>query len=122
MKASEIRAMTSEELEKKLKELKNELFNLRFQHAINQLDNPHKIGVKVWIYKGEVLRDSGKKTRFAEAKIEAPKQERRGDRRDRKPGFKGDRKPGFNKNQGNRQGGFKNNRQGAPANKEGGDK
>ena len=27
----------------KLKELKNELFNLRFQHAINQLDNPHKI-------------------------------------------------------------------------------
>ena len=43
MKASEIRAMTSEELEKKLKELKNELFNLRFQHAINQLDNPHKI-------------------------------------------------------------------------------
>ena len=44
MKASEIRAMTSEELEKTLKELKNELFNLRFQHAINQLDNPHKIG------------------------------------------------------------------------------
>jgi len=44
MKATEIRSMTSEELEKKLKELKNELFNLRFQHAINQLDNPHKIG------------------------------------------------------------------------------
>ena len=44
MKATEIRAMTSEELEAKLKELKNELFNLRFQHAINQLDNPHKIG------------------------------------------------------------------------------
>ena len=44
MKAQEIRAMSSEELEKKLKELKNELFNLRFQNAINQLDNPHKIG------------------------------------------------------------------------------
>ena len=44
MKASEIRAMSSEELENKLKELKNELFNLRFQHAINQLDNPHRIG------------------------------------------------------------------------------
>ena len=43
MKAMEIREMSSEELEKKLKELKNELFNLRFQHAINQLDNPHKI-------------------------------------------------------------------------------
>ena len=30
-------------LEEKLKELKAELFNLRFQHAINQLDNPHKM-------------------------------------------------------------------------------
>ncbi len=35
--------MSSAELEKKLTELKNELFNLRFQHAINQLDNPHRI-------------------------------------------------------------------------------
>ena len=43
MKASEIRAMTAEQLEAKLGELKEELFNLRFQHAINQLDNPHKI-------------------------------------------------------------------------------
>lgn len=43
MKAKEIREMTPEELDKKLKELKGELFNLRFQHAINQLDNPHKI-------------------------------------------------------------------------------
>ena len=43
MKASEIREMTAEELSAKLKELKTELFNLRFQHAINQLDNPHKI-------------------------------------------------------------------------------
>ena len=43
MKVNEIREMTSEDLDKKLKELKEELFNLRFQHAINQLDNPHKI-------------------------------------------------------------------------------
>ena len=43
MKAKEIREMSSEELENKLKELKNELFNLRFQHAINQLGNPHRI-------------------------------------------------------------------------------
>ena len=43
MKAYDIRKMTSEELEKQLKELKNELFNLRFQNAINQLDNPHRI-------------------------------------------------------------------------------
>ena len=43
MKASELRNMTAEELNSKLKVLKEELFNLRFQHAINQLDNPHKI-------------------------------------------------------------------------------
>ena len=43
MKAKEIREMSPEELSAKLKELKTELFNLRFQHAINQLDNPHKI-------------------------------------------------------------------------------
>ena len=43
MKTIEIRKMSAEELEAKLKELKSELFNLRFQHAINQLDNPHKI-------------------------------------------------------------------------------
>ena len=43
MKAKELRDMTGDDLNAKLKELKNELFNLRFQHAINQLDNPHKI-------------------------------------------------------------------------------
>ena len=43
MKAAEFRKMSVEALEEKLKELKVELFNLRFQHAINQLDNPHKM-------------------------------------------------------------------------------
>ena len=43
MKATEIKKLSDAELEAKLKELKGELFNLRFQHAINQLDNPHKI-------------------------------------------------------------------------------
>ncbi|NLK39056.1 MAG: 50S ribosomal protein L29 [Clostridiales bacterium] len=43
MKASELREMTSEQLSVKLKDLKEELFKLRFQHAIHQLDNPHKI-------------------------------------------------------------------------------
>lgn len=43
MKAKEIREMTAEELSTKLTDLKKELFNLRFQHAINQLDNPHKM-------------------------------------------------------------------------------
>lgn len=43
MKANEIRNMSVDELNAKLKDLKDELFKLRFQHAINQLDNPHKL-------------------------------------------------------------------------------
>lgn len=43
MKATELRKMTDVELNKQLKDLKAELFNLRFQHAINQLDNPIRI-------------------------------------------------------------------------------
>ena len=45
MKASEVREMTTAELESKLKDLKAELFNLRFQLAINQLDNPMRLNV-----------------------------------------------------------------------------
>ena len=43
MKAKEIRDMSREEMTQKLEELKKDLFNLRFQHATNQLDNPIKI-------------------------------------------------------------------------------
>ncbi len=43
MKASEIKYLTDPELETKLADLKEELFNLRFQLAVNQLDNPTKI-------------------------------------------------------------------------------
>ena len=43
MKASEIRELTADELNSKLADLKAELFNLRFQLAINQLDNPMRI-------------------------------------------------------------------------------
>lgn len=43
MKAAEIRSLSKEELNKKLTDLKVELFNLRFQHAINQLENPMRI-------------------------------------------------------------------------------
>ena len=43
MKITEIREKSSEQLAKLLKEQKEELFNLRFQHAIHQLDNPQKI-------------------------------------------------------------------------------
>jgi large subunit ribosomal protein L29 len=38
-----LRAMSAEQLSAKLKELKEELFNLRFQHAINQLENPQRM-------------------------------------------------------------------------------
>ncbi len=43
MKASEIKDLSQKELDSKLKDLQAELFNLRFQHAINQLDNPMRI-------------------------------------------------------------------------------
>ena len=43
MKTSELRNLSATELTTKLKELKSELFNLRFQHAINQLENPMRI-------------------------------------------------------------------------------
>ncbi len=43
MKANEVRDMTKAELDVKLNELKAELFNLRFQHATNQLENPMRI-------------------------------------------------------------------------------
>ena len=43
MKAAEIRELTADELNSKLADLKAELFNLRFQLAINQLDNPMRI-------------------------------------------------------------------------------
>lgn len=43
MKASEIRKMSAQDLDKKLHDLKDELFKLRFQQAINQLENPMRI-------------------------------------------------------------------------------
>ena len=43
MKAEEIRKLSGSELENKLKDLKKDLFNLRLQHATNQLDNPIRI-------------------------------------------------------------------------------
>ena len=43
MKAAEVRDMTTLELDNKLADLKKELFALRFQHAVNQLDNPTRL-------------------------------------------------------------------------------
>ena len=44
MKAAEIRELSADDLQAKLKEARAELFNLRFQHAINQLENPMRLG------------------------------------------------------------------------------
>ena len=43
MKANEIREMSPEERARKLNDLKEELFNLRFQNTIGQLDNNRKL-------------------------------------------------------------------------------
>ena len=43
MKAKDVREMSKAELQDKLSDLKAELFNLRFQLAVNQLDNPMRI-------------------------------------------------------------------------------
>jgi large subunit ribosomal protein L29 len=43
MKAGEFRSLSSEERRQKLVELKQELFNLRFQHATGQLENPQRL-------------------------------------------------------------------------------
>ncbi len=43
MKAKEVRELSAEQLNAKLLELKKDLFNLRLQHATNQLDNPIKM-------------------------------------------------------------------------------
>ena len=40
MKVAELREMTPAELNRKYLDLKKDLFNLRMQHATNQLDNP----------------------------------------------------------------------------------
>ena len=69
MKPNEIRALSDKELVEKLDELKSELFNLRFQHAINQLDNPVRIK--------EVKRDIARTLTVIRAKeLESAKSQR----------------------------------------------
>ena len=43
MKAKQLRELSDAELALKLQDTRKELFNLRFQHATGQLDNPHKL-------------------------------------------------------------------------------
>jgi large subunit ribosomal protein L29 len=44
MKAADLRDLTVEELQAKLKEVSEELFNLKFQHSRQQLDNTARLG------------------------------------------------------------------------------
>jgi large subunit ribosomal protein L29 len=44
MKAGEIREWSSDEIRQKIDEFTGELFNLRFQHATDQLENPMRVG------------------------------------------------------------------------------
>ena len=53
MKANEVRKMSASELESKLVDLKKDLFNLRLQHATNQLDNP----VRIAEVKKDIIRE-----------------------------------------------------------------
>ncbi|MBE6038349.1 MAG: 50S ribosomal protein L29 [Anaerofustis stercorihominis] len=66
MKAKELRTRTPEELANELKSLKEELFNLRFQHATGQLENPLRIK--------EVKKDYARiKTVLREKELDAAK-------------------------------------------------
>ena len=66
MNAKEIRELSVSELGEKLADLKDELYKLRFQHAINQLDNPMRIvavkkdiaRIKTVIRENEIKNDS----------------------------------------------------------------
>jgi large subunit ribosomal protein L29 len=44
LKAKQVRELSDEDLVVRLRDTRKELFNLRFQHATGQLDNPHKLG------------------------------------------------------------------------------
>jgi large subunit ribosomal protein L29 len=43
LKANELRDLSDEELIERMRETRKQLFNLRFQHATGQLDNPRKL-------------------------------------------------------------------------------
>ncbi len=45
MKARQLRELSDDELALRLRDTRRELFNLRFQHATGQLDNPHKLAL-----------------------------------------------------------------------------
>ena len=62
MKANELRDLSDEELVERMRETRKQLFNLRFQHATGQLDNPRKLRLvrkdiaRIMTVQGERLR------------------------------------------------------------------
>jgi large subunit ribosomal protein L29 len=80
MKASEIRTLTAAEIEAKIVELKEELFNLKFQQALGSLENPARITeVKRTIARMKTILTEGsyskEKKEVKKAKKAAPKKE-----------------------------------------------
>jgi large subunit ribosomal protein L29 len=71
MKASEIRQLSDEEIKQRIKELQEELFNLRFQKAFGQLEKPHRFKM--------IKRDIARmKTILREREIEREKSKEKG--------------------------------------------
>ncbi len=68
MKASEIKEMRLEEMQRKIGDLKEELFNLCFQHEIGQLENPQRMKqTKRDIARiNTIIREIGVKSKTAE--------------------------------------------------------
>ena len=68
MKVSEIKEMSLEEMQRKVGDLKEELFNLRFQHEIGQLENPQRMKqTKKDIARiHTIIREIGAKSKTAE--------------------------------------------------------
>lgn len=67
MKSSDLRAMTIDELVQKENDLRKELFNLRFQQATGEIENPMRIHavrkdiVRVVTIKSEKLKTEGRR-------------------------------------------------------------
>ena len=63
MKVEDIRTLSQDEMRQKLTDLRKELFNLRFQHGIGQLENPRKIKLiqkdiaRIFTILGEMARN-----------------------------------------------------------------
>jgi len=63
MKVEDIRTLSQDEMQQKLTDLRKELFNLRFQHGIGQLENPRRIKLiqkdiaRIYTVLGEMARN-----------------------------------------------------------------